>query len=285
MLSILKKPKADVTLDISGEPFYPGGTINVGIFISSQDRFTVRSGTVELVCTEVYWKVVSDGKSTRKQKFKRKLFKLKEEFLTNTEFSSGMALNETASVTLPSNVAPTVIGKTVNISWQLDVKLDVPKMRDIHEKRAITVLPMATAIPVSEESGFAPSNRVTNSSDEGDLTLTLDSGYASAGDTLRGSFEAVIQKDVSVEGIRVELEVKEKAGAKSSSTTVDLVQLEQKSSLAAGAYKQWKFTLKLPDTPLPTFHTSDSSVQWRVKGILNKRRKKDFSVDYPIQVY
>jgi len=143
MPSFLKKPKADIALDVSSEPFYPGSTIKVGISISSQDRFTVRSGSVELSFIKVGWKTVSSGELRRKQQFKQKLIKVKKKFLANTEFSSGMTLNEQTSFVLPADVPPTVSNNEESIIWQLDVKLDVPKMRDIHEKRVITVLQLA----------------------------------------------------------------------------------------------------------------------------------------------
>jgi hypothetical protein len=283
MMFLLKKPEVDVSLDTGGKPYYPGETINAGIHILSQDRFKVRSGTIELVCTEVYWKMVSDGKSTRAQKYKRKLFRLKEEFLAGTEFSSGMALHERKNLILPVDIPPTISGKTANIGWQLDVKLDVPKMRDIHKKQTLTVLPVAEAIPAGR-SGTTELNKTTSSSD-GDLTLNLDSKYTGAGETIRGSLEAAIRKDISVEGVRVELEVKEKAGVKSSRTIADAVQLEEKTALSGGAYQRWRFTLKIPEGTLPGFKISETSVQWRVKGILNKRLKKDFTVDLPVRVY
>jgi len=87
---------------------------------------------MELKCIEVYWKIVSNGKTTYNKKTRRNLFKFKEEFLGNTEFTQGMGLNESMSFTLPADMPPTISGKTVNISWQLDVKLNVANMRDIH---------------------------------------------------------------------------------------------------------------------------------------------------------
>jgi hypothetical protein len=275
----------EVSLDVDGDSYYPGDTIKTGIHILSQDKFKVRSGSMDLVCTEEYWKMVSDGKTTRAQKYKRKLFRLKESFLTNTEFSSGMALNERKSLILPIDIPPTITGKSANISWQLDVKLDIPKMRDIHKKQALTVLPIANAIPVGGENDISASNRILKSSRDGDMTLTVDSSQCIAGETLCGTLETMIKKDISVEGVRVELEVKEKAGVKSSKTIADKVQLEEKIHLGAGSYQRWKFSLGIPEGTLPSCKISETSVQWRVKGIINKRMQKDFLIDLPILVY
>jgi hypothetical protein len=54
--------------------------------------------------------------------------------------------------------------------------------------------------------------------------------------------------------------------------------------LANGVYKKRKFSLKVPDIRLPNYSISDSLVQWRLNGIINKRLKKDLSVSYPIIV-
>jgi len=285
MLSFLKKPKVDITLDAAHGPFHPGDVVKVGVYISSQDSFKLRAASVELKCVEVYWKMVSDGKTTREQKTKRNLCKLREELLGNTEFTSGMALSESASFTLPADMPPTIIGKTVNISWQLDVKLNVAAMRDAHEKGEITVMPIPTAIPVTDGSGSDSTKTVTASSGNGRLTLTIDSEHGATGKTLRGSLEAAIEKDINFEGIRVELEKKETAGTRSSKTVADLVMLEEKSSLAGGAVRQWSFRLKFPDSPLPSFAVSSSKIEWNVKGIVDKSMRKDFSVSCPVRVY
>jgi hypothetical protein len=284
MLPYLKRPEADVTLDVNGGLFHPGDIINVGIYISAQDSFTLRSASAELKCIEVYWKIVSDGKTTRNQKTRRNLFKFKEEFLGSTEFTSGMALSESARFTLPADIPPTISGKTVNISWQLDVKLNVATMRDIHEKSGITVMPVPTGIPVTEGSGKNSTGKATASSGDGRLTLTIDSEYGAAGRTLHGSLEAVIKKDISFAGIRAELEMKESAGTKSSKTVADLVMLEERSSLADGTIRQWPFELKFPDSPLPSVDVSSSKIDWNVKGIIDRSKRKDFSVSYPVRV-
>jgi hypothetical protein len=284
MLSYLRSPKADVALDVKGGPFHPGDIMNLGISISSRDSFMLRSASVELKCIEVYWIMVSDGKTSRPRKTKRNLFEFEEQLLGSTRLTSGTALYESASFTLPADIPPTICGKTVNIIWQLDVKLNAAKMRDIHETREVTVLPIAMGIPITEGSSRNPAKKVTASSGDGELVLTIDSEYGAAGKTLHGSLEAVMKKDISFSRVRAELEVKESAGVKSSKTAADLVTLEEKSSLAAGNHRQWSFGLKFPDSAPPSFAVSSSRVEWNVKGIIDKSMRTDFSVSYPIEV-
>lgn len=54
MVSRLRRPKVEMDLEVSGGPFYPGGTINVRGSIYPQQNFFVREGYIELVCTEIY---------------------------------------------------------------------------------------------------------------------------------------------------------------------------------------------------------------------------------------
>jgi hypothetical protein len=284
MLSFLKKPNAAVTLNVKGGPFHPGDIVNLGISISSEDNFTLRSASAELNCIEVFWRLVSDGKSTRNQKTERNLFRFKEEFLGYTEFTSGMAINGSASFALPKDIPPSVSGKIANISWRLDVKLNIARMRDIHNKSLISVLPVATEIPLTEGSGGNPEAQVTATSDDGSLLLIIDSECGSAGKTLHGSLEAAPRKDLSFTEIRAELEMKESAGNKSSKTAADMVVLEEKSTLPDGTHERWSFELKIPDSAAPSVDVSSTKVEWNVKGILARSLKKDISVSCPIRV-
>ena len=280
ILSFLRKPKVDVSLDAGGGPFQSGDIVKLGVHISSQDSFKLRSATVEFKCVEVYWKTVSDGKSSRQQKMKRNLYKHKEELLGETEFSSGMALNQSASFTLPNNMPHTVIGKIVNIGWWFEVKLDVASMRDVKEKKAITVMAIPTAIAVGEDGA----KTATASSGDGQLALTIDSDQGAAGKTLKGTLEAAIEKDTRFDTVRVELGVKETAGEKKSSTAADKVVLEEQSSLEAGATRRWSFELTFPDSLQPSIAVSSSKIEWKMKGIIDKPMRRDFSTSIPLQV-
>jgi hypothetical protein len=284
-MSILRKPKADITINIPEGPLHPGSTINTVVRVSAKESFSIRSGSVEFACTEVYWQIVHTGKSTHQQKRKHKLFKIKEMFIGNTNFTMGTSIKKSVKLIIPDGLPSTVSGKTVNINWQLKASLDIIKMRDITKKLELIVLPIATAIPVFEGIYPGPSNKASSSSEEGKLILSLESEFANGGENLHGSFETKVERDISAREIRVELEVKESAGSKSTKVIADSVKLEEQVHLAGGYYRKWRFELKIPDSPPPTTSTNKSSVIWTVKGIIDKSWKRDFSVNYPIQVY
>jgi hypothetical protein len=285
MVSLLRKPKADVLLEVTGSPFNPGSTVDAGVTVSSMESFTVRSGIVQLSCTEVYWQIVSTGKSTYHQKRKHKLYKVEESFLGDINFALGMTTHKLVKFTIPQDLPPTVCGKKVNISWQLKASLDIIKQRDIHVKHELVVSPISIAVPVLEKDYQALTNKVTKSSDDGELTLALASQSGIGSGTLRGRFETIMKKTMNVDTIRIELEVKESAGSMSSKNIADVVILEGKTSLLGGGYRQWPFELKIPTAPPPTIKTEKSSVVWLVKGVLDKRLRKDFKVIAPIQMF
>ncbi len=290
MLSFLHKPEADLAIDLDDKDIYPGDTVNLRLYITPRESFRIRSGTVELTCTEVYWRMVTTttGKTTTtsNRKFRRKLYKLKESFLGATDLTSGMSLNQSASLTIPANAPPTVSGKTASITWELNAKLDIPKMRDIHEKRSLMVRSIPTAVAVDEKGWTSPSYSATDSADQCDLKLSVNTDIISAGQSLRGSLEAQVKEQFDVRKVRVELEVKEKAGNKSSAVIADSTVLDGGPISFHGAdFMQWQFQLKIPDTPLPSVSTSSTSVNWRIKGIMDRRMKQDISVEKGIQVY
>jgi len=289
VLSFLHKPKADLVIDLENKSFFPGDTLDVRLYLTPQESFHIRSGTVELICTEVYWRRVttSTGKTTTtsNRKFRRTLFRAKEKFLGIIDATSGMSLSEAVSFTIPTNVPPTVEGKTASITWGLDAKLDIAKMRDVHTQRIITIKPILMAHAVDDPNQRPPAIIAHDSSGHCDLSLTLYSDTAGAGGTLQGTLEMQVKKEVDVREVRIELEVKEEAGTKSSRTVVDSVPCESGSSFNYGDFRQWPFRFQIPQAPLPTITTSSTKVRWRVKGVMDRKMKQDFEAEKEIQVY
>lgn len=284
MISILQKPNADIYLEVKGGATNPGSSFEVRVNVTSMDNFSVRSGSVELTCTEVYWQIVSTGKTTYQQKCNQKLFKEKKSFLGETNFSIGASEGKTLKFDIPEGFPPSVCGKKVNISWQLKASLDVVKKRDISVKQSIKVEPIATVSLLNGHKGGGFGNITTSFSDNGDLSISLSSWSAAGGAVLKGRFETVMKKPLEVNGVRLELEVKEQAGTMSAKKTVEKIVLEEKTSLMSGGYREWPFELKIPDSPPISVKTEKSSVVWQVKGILDKRLSRDMKVSAQIQV-
>jgi hypothetical protein len=284
MISILKKPKIDIEVKTPSSPLILGNTISIDILISPKESFEIRSGLVEFTCTEVHWQWVSHGKSSSVQKVKNVLLKMKEQYLDSTHLIAGTSIRESVNLLIPANLPPTVKGKIVDIRWQIKVSMNVIKLRDVHQKCEVPVLPAVVVLPRPKSSEREFSERRTKSSGTGELSMSLDSEITS-GNTLYGALEIIVKKTLEARAIRVQLEVKESAGAKSSKRVMVVEILENKTTLVGGGYRKWKFSIKVPAKVPSTYSTEKSSVKWTLKGIIDKCWKRDFTVSVPIQVY
>lgn len=280
MLPILQKPKADISLEVLDSAISTGSTFKVRVTLISMDNFSVRSGSVELICTEVYWQIVSTGKSTHQQKRSHKLFKEKKEFMGESVFSIGASEGKTLGFTIPDGLPPSVKGEKVNISWGLKASLNVAGKLDLNLKQEFEVKPSVIALPLSEDGSLSSGN---NTSPSG-LSLLISSQAVVGGQALKGKLTAMMEKQVNARGVRVELKVKEKAGTMSYEKLLDKVVLSSQTMLLGGGYREWHFTLKMPATPQVSIKTEKSSVVWELKGIVDKRLSRDINISLPIRV-
>ena len=75
------------------------------------------------------------------------------------------------------------------------------------------------------------------------------------------------------------------AGTKRSETVEGRVVLREEASLRANGVQEWPFQILVPDVLLPSSSTDKTSVMWRVKGILVRSRRTDFTIEQVIQMY
>ena len=83
----------------------------------------------------------------------------------------------------------------------------------------------------------------------------------------------------------MELECSEGAGTNGSETVEERVLLQEGASLSANEVQEWRFRLPVPEVLKPSLAISQTSVVWRVKGILARSRRADFQVEQVVQVY
>ena len=95
---------------------------------------------------------------------------------------------------------------------------------------------------------------------------------------------AEMLEDVDASEVRVELVRIEKFGNESQDHRVDVVTLERDETLKSGETREWAFQLDVGHIAVPTLETEKSSVKWLVKGILDRRRRRDLRVEQEISV-
>lgn len=100
-----------------------------------------------------------------------------------------------------------------------------------------------------------------------------------------GSFHVQVRQDLSVQGIRVELQCHEKAKGNEARTVKDLLLLKSQGVLAAGQTLEWPIRLRVPRHRLPSTKVHDTLVVWTVKGILDRQVPLDPEVHQELIVY
>ena len=116
------------------------------------------------------------------------------------------------------------------------------------------------------------------------LTLALSRSDARSGDTMDGSLRAEMLEEVTASEVRVELVRVEKFGNESQDHRVDVVILERDETLASGQAREWDFQLDVGHVGVPSLKTEKSSVSWLVKGVLDRRMRRDLRVEQEISV-
>jgi hypothetical protein len=274
MLSRFRRPKADISLEVSDEPYWPGDKVDVRVSLLPRDSFYVREGRIELVCIETYYLHFSEGEPIKR---KRELSRTEAPFLSETRVVEGLPCGGRGIISVPPEAPPTIKGDIAEISWQVRAAVDVAGTRDIHQSRDITVLCQAPAP--------SPPGAAEETFDQCTLSLSLSSTTVGEGETLQGRFRVRLRQDLSVQGIRVELACQEKAKDKEVTTVKDLMLLKNQEVLAAGQVLEWPLRLHVPRHRLPSTKVHTTLVTWRVKGILDRSMREDLQVEQLITVY
>jgi hypothetical protein len=88
--------------------------------------------------------------------------------------------------------------------------------------------------------------------------------------------------------VRVELEREEEVprgeGNEARVKEGELV-LDGAIELSPGTPREYPFRLDVPPDPVPSLHTDQSTVRWRLKGIGSRRMRSDYSVTQELLVH
>ena len=282
-ISFMRRPRADIDLQVTGENFSPGDEVGFRATITAAKGLNVRQARLSLQCIETYWVIVSTGKSTSEQKRTRTLAEVPYTFIRNSRIRRGLPHIEEGSLKLPEDAPLSAEGKVANIRWQLKLSIDVPGRRDLHSEQVFVVRsPFATNDDHRDEGA----SRVTVDERFGDCKLRLEVSQdrVNAGDSVPGRLRIDALQDCRFPEVRVELERREEAGSRKRSVTADQVVLEQDLELKANRSQEWGFQLTVPPGTWPSTEIRSTVVRWKVKGILARSMRRDFSAEYALQV-
>ena len=263
----------ELLLEVDQEPFCPGDQIRVRITLVPSANYQVRQGRLALVCTEVYYSASDDGYS----RSTNELVRWTESFLENTEVAQGIPYRGDHSFPLPSVTWPTAHGENVDISWHVEASIDIAGTSDIHSRQPVVVLS-----PYQHPPTQAIADRTYP---ECDLSFSVSPIYVRTGEVLEGSMQVQMRRNLSVRRVWMELRCTEKAGDRETKTAMDEISLYSGASLKAGETYQWPFRVQVPEIMLPAVTTQKSTATWSIRGIIDRRMRRDMVVERQVQVF
>ena len=278
MLSRFRRPEADLRIHIDRAVLNPGDSLDVKVDLIPKSSITVRSGQLELICTETCVQKTSSQYGTHYQKKSETRFRAGERFSDTGTLRSGVKYSTDLRLEVPPNAPRSIKGTNVRniqpgISWEVRASLDVANARDLSESKEVEVVGPPSARPdfpqrKVEETGHRQCN----------LTLATSSGEVRSNDKLEGVLGSEMLVDVAATEVRVELVREEKFGNDAQEHIVDSVTLETDVSLSAESSKEWRFDLNVGPVDVPSLQTEKSYVRWQVKGILARAMRPDLRV-------
>ena len=278
------RPKTDLNIRVSSNTLQPGDEVEARVELLPREDFHVRLGKAELVRVETCVETVRSQYGTSYHKKTHAGVVAEETLMEDQTVRRLGGSSSNVRFVLPSDALPTLDGAVVQkiqpgIAWAVRVSLDVAMGRDITQSQEFTVGRIPTPddsppLPVAEEAGHRQCA----------LTLDLSRGRARSGDRIEGSLRAEMLEDVDVAEVRVELVRSEKFGNEAQDHVVDKAAFDQDATLQSGQAREWRFDLDVGGVSVPSLETEKSSVTWLVKGILNRRMRRDLRVEREIGV-
>ena len=278
------RPKADLNIQIDNSTIHPGDELEARVELLPREDFHVRLGKVELVCVETCVQTTRSQYGVHYSKRTHTRTLAEETFMDDKIVRRWGGLSTDVRFIVPPDALPSLSGTTVqkiqpSIAWAVTAFLDVTKARDMRQRQEFTVV-RPTALEDPPPSPIVAESRHRQCV----LTLSLSRSDARSGDRIDGSLRAEMLEEVSASEVRVELVRVEKFGNESQDHSVDVVTLERDPTLQSGQTRQWPVQLDVAHVGVPSLTTEKSSVRWLVKGILDRRMRRDLRVEQEISV-
>jgi hypothetical protein len=283
MLSWFRKPKANMSVQISGSPFSLGSIIHARVSIDPLATIYVRNGTIQLVCRERFWKAeitTSGGNETVKHT--ESVHLEVQTFLAGDTIAPGSSHYE-MDFLIPANGRPAIQGELASVIWSVEATLEVAGARKLEWKQDLEVFTHSEgSADVNREVG--PATAVESNMDECLLIIEMLSMPFRAGDTVEGVFSCRANRAFDSSSVRVQIERRERAGDKAKAVVGDQVNLQEKFHRPAEGTQEWPFRLSVPSSIVPSKSGGETQVAWRVKGIIDQGRKGELSIESPVEV-
>ena len=300
MFDFLKGGKTSVKLTLDrpiskdatpAYPYYLGETVHACVTLVSEKEVKIQEGRIALVYQEEYQyqhrtrSGTGHGHSTTSVAYAWATDEReanRQVFLGETSLPAGTQKTYEFDLPIPTNAAPSARAEIVHIKWVVKATLDRKMAGDIEERIEVPVFsgaPGTTVQPV--ETG------ISNEPDEADLIFSLPGKEWVMGETIAGRLRVNPKKEFDVTEIRVELVRRERVPRDLGNERETLlpVNLSDGTRLKPGQNLTLPFNIAIPSPVPATFSTSNSTLDWMLKGILARRLRKDTVVEEGIIIY
>lgn len=294
LLGRSKHLEPGMSAHVKGGPFLPGDQVDVDLFWSDGKCGGPKVASLDLVCRETFWYTVkatgaafvgnypghreenytgtpytAAGRPGR-YKTSKELARLSSHVAPVNQDVDPTTLRGIARFQLPATAPPSIRGDTACVEWELQVHPASTVLRDSTTVGSITVLSRAEGGIGNQAHHHDSSDARRAALEQCTVTLSLPEGPVGTGQTLHGVLKAKTQIDIHITKVQAALECWEQAGAKQSCAVYATAELQGRSLLHAGQEYQWPFQLRVPVRLLPSASLDETSVVWRVKGILGR---------------
>ena len=308
LVSRLRQRSTNFFIAVPGGPFQPGDQVSVQVSFLPEEDLYLREGSVTLVCHERFWYTVKStgarwigtypghaeenykgtpytaaGKPGRYETSKE-LVRLSQRLLVDGLLPKGIPYVRRVDFRLPESAPPSVTGDIAQIDWQVEASVVTTGTNQARTvEHLVVVFPRPNEL-ISPEGQTPATESVEIEFKQCVLSMLLPGTPAIGGGYIEGFFVARLHHDQHVSRVRVQLERFERAGAKESAVTSEFVSLQASGVLRAGMTYQWPFRLRVPAGLLPSVSVDETTVSWRVKGILCRTIFPDISISGAVSV-
>jgi hypothetical protein len=284
ILSWFRRPTAEIEIETTGGSSRPGGTIDVQVTIRSNSGEKIKTGQVELACTEQSWQKesASDSGQGRLQSNQVLPKPLVQSFIADSEVKSGEPLARYARFQVPTDAPPTVHGAITQVSWEVTANVEFDTGKTVTKSREVTVLTPPVAVPsrsaadLTEEATFSGCT----------LAMVLVNDVVGAGGYLEGELRTRMNVTDQAKDIRMELISIETAGDRQTESIRERLSLESNVQLTVNRPYVWAFSLPVPERTLPTVKIGKTSVSWLLKAVVETDQGAEaYHLEREVQIF
>jgi hypothetical protein len=278
----LIKPKGKLTLR-APDNCLPGQLIPIEIWVSAEEEIKPREVRVELAGEETYY--VTETHHGPKGQIQTHTVKKNAVFSGTVKtvaeqplISPGTEQKWNITLQIPPDAPCTSRGKLVDIRWTLKAVLDVPNRADLSQEKLLQVF--------CQPAGIGDTSVLLAEKMFNEVTLLLNAPTAvAAGATVKGQLTLQIKDKLNIRSIRVELVRLEEAGTNRGDEVIAKTQIESGDSFNQNESRSFEFSLSIPAGAAPTVNCTHSNLHWKIRAVLDRKMKSDFSVEQELVVY